>query len=151
MGVIKKVVYGAASLSVLIIYSLSVRSEQSKVDSTVSRSKNTHLASNNISSTDSPRYGTLKNGNYTGNVVDAYYGNVQVAAVISGGKLTDIEFLQTPNGEQESIFINQQAKPRLKQEAIKSQSPNVNTISGATFTTQAFKESLTSALSQANV
>lgn len=151
MSVIKKVVFGVATFGVLIIYSLSVRFQQSKVGSIISQSRNTNLTSDNISNTNSSRNDAFKDGNYTGNVVDAYYGNVQVAVVISSGRLTDIKFLQTPDSEQESIFINQQAKPQLKQEAIQSQSPNVNTISGATFTTQAFNKSLTNALSQAHV
>lgn len=151
MDVIKKVAYGAVTLSMFIIYSLIVRFQQPKTDSTVSHSKDTNMVSHNISNTDSSGTETLKDGNYTGSIIDAYYGSVQVAVVVSGGRLAEINFLQTPDGEQESVFINQQARPQLKQEAIQSQSPNVNTISGATFTTQAFKKSLTNAISQARV
>lgn len=90
-----------------------------------------------------------KNGTYTGSVADAFYGNIQVQAVISGGKITDVIFLQYPNDRSTSVYINSQAMPYLKQEAIAAQSANVAGVSGASATSQAFIESLGSALQQA--
>lgn len=90
-----------------------------------------------------------KDGKYTGSVADAYYGFIQVLAVISGGKLTDVQFLQAPNDNPNSSYINSQAKPYLKQEAVQAQSANVNIVSGATDTSQAFIQSLASALNNA--
>lgn len=90
-----------------------------------------------------------KDGSYTGSVANAFYGNVQVEAVISGGKLTDVQFLQYPNDNPNSQSINSQATPYLKQEAIQAQTGQVNIITGATLTSQAFIESLSSALTQA--
>ena len=92
---------------------------------------------------------SYKNGSYTGSVADAIYGNVEVQATISGGKLTDVTFLQYPSDRTTSVGINSQAMPYLKQEAIAAQSAQVNIISGATATSQAFAQSLTSALAQA--
>lgn len=93
--------------------------------------------------------GKYKNGTYTGSVADAFYGNIQVQAVISGGKITDVIFLQYPSDRRTSIEINSQAMPYLKQEAIAAQSAQVDGVSGATATSQAFIESLGSALQQA--
>lgn len=93
--------------------------------------------------------GRYKNGTYTGSVADAFYGNIQVQAVISGGRITDVIFLQYPNDRSTSIYINSQAMPYLKQEAIQAQSANVAGVSGASATSQAFIESLQSALNQA--
>lgn len=93
--------------------------------------------------------GQYKDGSYTGPVADAYYGNVQVQAIVQGGKLADVKFLDYPQTHQTSVYINQQAMPYLTQEAIQAQSANVNIVSGATFTSQAFIQSLASALSQA--
>lgn len=90
-----------------------------------------------------------KNGTYIGSVADAYYGNVQVRAIIAGGKITDVQFLAYPNDRQTSLSINTQAIPDLKNEAIVAQSANVDIVSGATATSQAFVQSLQSALSQA--
>ncbi len=93
--------------------------------------------------------GKYKNGTYTGSVADAFYGNVQVQVTISGGQITDVQFLQYPSDRQTSIAINSQAMPYLKQEAIQAQSAQVAGVSGATATSQAFIQSLGSALQQA--
>lgn len=93
--------------------------------------------------------GAFRDGTYTGVVADAYYGNVEVQAVIQNGVLADVVFLQHPNDRGTSIRINNAAMPLLKSEAIRAQSANVNTISGASETSRAFRESLQSALSQA--
>ena len=93
--------------------------------------------------------GMYNDGTYVGNSADAYYGNVQVKAVITNGKLSDIVFLDYPQDRGHSIQINNYALPILKQEAIQSQSANVNTVSGATDSSGAFMDSLASALAQA--
>ncbi len=93
--------------------------------------------------------GAYKNGSYMGSVADAYYGNVQVKAIISGGKITDVQFLDYPRDRGTSVRINSYAMPYLTQEAIQAQSANVNVVSGATATSGAFNESLASALAQA--
>lgn len=93
--------------------------------------------------------GRYKNGTYTGSVADAFYGNVQVQVTISGGNITDVQFLQYPSDRSTSIYINSQAMPLLKQEAIQAQSAQVSGVSGATATSGAFIQSLGSALSQA--
>lgn len=90
-----------------------------------------------------------RDGSYTGSTADAYYGYVQVKAVIAGGKITDVQFLQYPNDRANSIRINSQAMPYLTQEAIQAQSAQVDIISGATDTSQAFIQSLSSALAHA--
>lgn len=93
--------------------------------------------------------GLYVDGSYTGSVADAYYGNVQVQAIISGGKISDVQFLQYPNTHSTSVYINSQAIPYLKQEAIQAQSANVDIVSGATDTSMAFQQSLAAALAQA--
>ena len=90
-----------------------------------------------------------KNGSYTGSQADALYGTVQVKAVIQNGRLTDVQFLSQPTDRRRSQSINSQATPILKQEAIQAQSANVQAVSGATLTSEAFVQSLQSALSQA--
>ena len=93
--------------------------------------------------------GQYKDGTYTGSVADAYYGNIQVRAVISGGKISDVIFLQYPNDRGTSVRINTQAMPYLKAEAIQIQGANVNIVSGATDTSRAFRQSMGSALALA--
>jgi uncharacterized protein with FMN-binding domain len=93
--------------------------------------------------------GQYKDGSYTSPVSDAYFGSLQIKATISGGKITDVAFLQYPNDNHNSVQINTQAMPYLKAEAIQAQSANVNIISGATQTSQAFQQALATVLSQA--
>lgn len=157
----KKYIIGAIVLGILVIYSLGIRHQQPTISPPTSLAANSNPSTttsgsgtppsttSSPSSTASQSTGNYKDGTYTGSVADAYYGSVQVKAIISGGKITDVEFLQYPNTHTTSVYINKQAMPYLQQEAIKSQSANVNTISGATYTSQAFVQSLGDALSQA--
>ncbi len=92
---------------------------------------------------------TYKDGTYTGDPADAYYGNVQVKATVAGGKVTEVQFLDYPHDRRTSQMINMMATPLLRSEAIQTQTAQVDIISGATQTSQAFIASLGSALSQA--
>jgi uncharacterized protein with FMN-binding domain len=95
--------------------------------------------------------GRYKDGTYTGSAADAFYGNVQVQTTVKSGKIVDVNFLSYPNDRGNSIRINNVAMPLLKQEAIQNQNANVDVVSGATATSQAFVQSLSSALSQASI
>jgi uncharacterized protein with FMN-binding domain len=90
-----------------------------------------------------------KNGIFTGSVQDASYGNVQVQVIINGGKITDVNILQYPNDNRTSQYINSQAMPMLKQEALSAQNANISGVSGASFSSPAFAQSLQDALAQA--
>jgi uncharacterized protein with FMN-binding domain len=95
--------------------------------------------------------GQYADGSYTGNAIDAYYGIVQVKAVIQNGRLADVQFLQYPNDRSTSVEISSQAMPLLTQEAIQAQSAKVDGVSGATQTSLAFAQSLGSALVKAKI
>lgn len=115
-------------------------------------SSNTPASNNNISKSTpvpKPPSSQYKDGQYTGDSADAYYGNIQVRVTISGGKITDVVFLDYPQDRNTSIEINSQAMPYLKQEAIAAQSANVDIVSGATDSSRAFIQSLQSALTKA--
>jgi uncharacterized protein with FMN-binding domain len=92
---------------------------------------------------------TYKDGTYIGSVADAQWGNVQIQVVIQQGKLTNVSFLQYPDDRNRSVMINNYADPQLISEAIQAQSANVDTVTGATDSSDAFIQSLTDALSQA--
>jgi len=93
--------------------------------------------------------GAFKDGSYTSPVVDAFYGSIQLQAIISGGKLTDITFLQFPNSPGHTTEVSSESLPVLKSQAIAKQSASVDTISGATQTSDGFKQALTAALAMA--
>ena len=94
----------------------------------------------------SPSY---RDGKYTGTSADAYYGKVQVGVVVKDNKLTEVSFLTYPDQQMNSVRLNQDAIPRLSQEAIMVQSANVDYVTGASLTSAAYIESLSAALEQA--
>jgi uncharacterized protein with FMN-binding domain len=93
--------------------------------------------------------GQYKDGIYTGSSANAFYGNVQVKVTVAGGKIADVAFLSYPNDRRQSQEINSYAMPQLKQEALAAQSAQVDGVSGATDTSDAFVQSLSSALASA--
>jgi uncharacterized protein with FMN-binding domain len=88
-------------------------------------------------------------GTFTGPVTDAYWGPMQIQAVIQNGQLVNIGVIQWPNDRRTSVRINQEAIPLLRDEVVQAQSANVDIISGATLTSQAFIQSIAGALRQA--
>jgi uncharacterized protein with FMN-binding domain len=93
--------------------------------------------------------GMYKDGTYTGGVADAFYGQVQVQAIIQGGQIRDVQVLNFPQDRRTSQRINSVALPYLRSEVIQAQSANIDLISGATLTSQAYIASLQSALDAA--
>ena len=153
----KKIVIGLAVLGIYGIYSLGIRHQHPILSkpSSLATTSGSGKTSGGATTANTPAQaathtaGKFKDGTYTGSVADAFYGNVQVSVSVSNGRITDVKFLQYPNSHSTSVFINQQAMPYLKQETLKAQSSNVQLISGATFTSEAFVQSLQSALSKA--
>jgi uncharacterized protein with FMN-binding domain len=93
--------------------------------------------------------GAYRDGSYTGIQADAHWGTVQVQAVIANGQIGDVQFTDYPNHRSRSVEINRRAMPILMREAIQSQQADVDIVSGATDTSEAFIQSLDSALRQA--
>lgn len=89
-----------------------------------------------------------RSGAFTGKAVDTRYGTVQVRAVLSGGRLTDVVVLQQTQGGRSSS-IDAYALPVLKSEALKKQSAAIDVVSGATYTSGGYAQSLQAALDAA--
>ncbi|RMI90461.1 FMN-binding protein [Streptomyces sp. ZS0098] len=83
-----------------------------------------------------------------GEAAQTQYGPVQVRITVSGGKITKAEAVQAPKGGQ-SDQITSNAVPKLNQAAVQAQSADVDAVSGATYTSAGYKESLQSALDKA--
>jgi uncharacterized protein with FMN-binding domain len=95
--------------------------------------------------------GIYHDGEYQGDSVRAgRWGNVQVTAIIENGNITDFKINDYPHSRSMSQRINQVALPYLMQETITAQSTTVDMISGATLTSEAFIQSLQSALDDAS-
>lgn len=152
----KKITLAGLVIVTFVAYSFSQRNDSSvfvakPASPATAASSSTTASTTAVPTASSPAATTAayKDGSYTGSAADAIYGYIQVKATIQGGKLTDVVFVQYPNDRQNSIYINSQAMPMLKQQAIQVQSSQVDGVSGATDTTQAFIQSLGDALQQA--
>ena len=88
-------------------------------------------------------------GTYTGSTVSNRYGDVQVQVTISGGQLVDVTALQLPDGDRHSASISSQVEPWLREAALTAQSAQIDLVSGATYTSRSYAESLQSALDAA--
>ena len=79
------------------------------------------------------------------------YGDVQVRVVVQGSHIVDVQALQLPSDRPRSAEISRQAEPYLRQETLQAQSANIDVVSGATFTSYSYAQSLQSALDQAGM
>lgn len=82
----------------------------------------------------------------TGSAVDTRYGTVQVKVTFSGTTITAVDTVQAPSENGRDVEINQQALPMLEQEVLASQSANIDTVSGATYTSEGYIQSVQSAI-----
>lgn len=87
-------------------------------------------------------------GRFTGAPEQTPYGTVQVQAVLSSGRLTDVAVIQRTSGGR-SDAIDAYALPILKSEVLKKQSADVDVVSGATYTSSGYATSLQAALDRA--
>ncbi len=90
-----------------------------------------------------------RDGTYKGKTVVTWFGNIQVQVIVVDGKVTDVELVEFPTGNRTTEYINDLAIPPLQSEAIRTQIAELDAISGATYTSQAFEDSLADALEQA--
>ncbi|HEX6871634.1 MAG TPA: FMN-binding protein [Micromonosporaceae bacterium] len=91
---------------------------------------------------------TLRSGTFAGAAVTHKYGTLQVIITVSGGRITAIKETYKTS-LRVSAQINADALPKLRQEALAAQSANIATVSGATYTSDAYRSSLRSALTKA--
>ncbi|MEU6342598.1 FMN-binding protein [Streptomyces sp. NPDC046977] len=87
----------------------------------------------------------------TGDVAQTSYGPVQVSITVAGGRITAASAVQAPSGTPMSEQLTASAIPRLNQAAVTAQSAAIDTVSGASFTSQGYQQSLQSALDKAGV
>lgn len=86
-----------------------------------------------------------------GPVVDTRYGPVQVEITVANGQLTDVTALQLPSDDRRSASISSRAEPMLRSEALAAQSASIDGVSGATYTSGGYAQSLQAALDAAGM
>ncbi|GAA2732644.1 hypothetical protein GCM10009867_08970 [Pedococcus aerophilus] len=76
---------------------------------------------------------------------------MQVQITVADGKITASQVLQVPWNDHRDQEINSYAVPILNQEAVSSQSASIDMVSGATYTSDGYIQSLQSAIDQAHL
>jgi uncharacterized protein with FMN-binding domain len=79
------------------------------------------------------------------------YGPVQVRITLTGSRITGATAVQSPDGTARSRDISSTAIAKLNQETLAAQNTDIDTVSGATYTSAGYKQSLQSALDRAGV
>lgn len=160
---------GIASLSILVLgWQLGVQPATLAAGTTVSSTPTTPATSTETTTTadtDSASESDSDSGtsasittesdisavSYTGATVEHEYGSVTVTITVADRALADATAeLSTTHGDK-SERINTRAVPLLREEALQAQSAEISMISGATYTSEAYLESLQSALDQAGL
>jgi uncharacterized protein with FMN-binding domain len=95
--------------------------------------------------------GTSSGKTYTGSVAATRWGNVQVTITVADGKITDVAVPVYPNENGRDQEINAYALPVLRQETLDAQSADIDSVSGATVTSDGYKESLQAAVDAAHL
>ena len=85
----------------------------------------------------------------TGAVENTQYGPMQVEVTLAGKRITSVKVLQQTNDGSESQQIDAMAIPQLKSETLTAQSARIDAVSGASYTSDGYKQSLQSALDKA--
>jgi uncharacterized protein with FMN-binding domain len=108
--------------------------------------KTTAPASTPPPTTQAPAPPPKPSGTFTGQAVDTNYGPVQVQITVSDGKIT-----QANGNDMGGSSIGEGAIPQLNQEAVDAQSANIQGVSGATYTSQGYIQSLQEAIDSAHL
>lgn len=86
-----------------------------------------------------------------GGVAHTEYGDVQVRITVVGRRITDVTALHLTDSSRHSVRISAQAAPVLRSEALDKQSAQIDMVSGATYTSDAYQQSLQSAIDAAHL
>lgn len=87
----------------------------------------------------------------TGDTVQTRWGPVQVRVTLKNGKITDVTAVSYPSDNPRDQEINSYALPQLRREALAAQSARIDSVSGATYTSDGYQQSLQSALDSAGL
>ena len=92
---------------------------------------------------------TTTTDGFDGTLVQTKYGPIQIRIIKSGAKITDVVAVVYPSGVPVTDQINSGALPKLRESALATQSAKIDTVSGATATSDGYRESLQAAIDAA--
>jgi len=153
----KKIIYGAFATLAGLVLLFSYRTSVGEALPTGQSTNTTGTTSTGTSSTGTTSTGTdssgtasgLTDGTFTGAAASTRYGAVAVRITVSGGMITKVDVPQYPSSNGRDRQINQQAIPILVSETVSAQSSSIDMVSGATYTSDGYLQSLQSAIDQA--
>jgi uncharacterized protein with FMN-binding domain len=141
----------AATVSVVVLlFSYRTSTDQTPVAAGRPLGTGTQPTRTTSPATPSTPGSTGGSGTFTGNAADTRYGPVQVQITVAGGKITDAQAVQYPQESGRDVRINSSAVPELNQETLQAQSAQIDTVSGATYTSEGYQQSLQSAIDAAH-
>ncbi|WP_072802592.1 FMN-binding protein [Rhodococcoides yunnanense] len=88
---------------------------------------------------------------FTGTAASTRYGPVQVQITVASGAITDASAVDYPTSNGRDQQINARAVPTLESETVAAQDASIDMVSGATYTSEGYVQSLQSAIDQANL
>lgn len=88
----------------------------------------------------------VSNPTATGEAVQSQYSTIQLRVTRKGGKIVKIDVVRDDTGDGRSASINAHAEPILMQQALAAQSSHIDGVSGASYTSDSYRQSLQSAL-----
>ncbi|MFF3000765.1 FMN-binding protein [Streptomyces sp. NPDC057950] len=145
----RRAVTVTTGISAVVVALLALKPHQPPALDGISRAPSASSGPRTTPSGAPPAGASTGTGTFTGDSIDTPYGTVQVAATLAKGKLTAVKVLKAPDQNGRDQQIADYALPRLTQEALGAQSAHIDAVSGASYTSQGYVQSLQSALDQA--
>lgn len=151
----RRFIFVTAATILGLVLLLTYRSGSTRLAAVGPVSSSNSGSSSNSATGPAPNKSTTGTSTGTHNVdgpsIDTPFGAVQVRISVSGHKIVNIVTLQLPSDRQYSQQVSAYSGPMLIQEAMAAQSPSINAISGATYTSDGFAQSLQGAMQQAGL
>jgi uncharacterized protein with FMN-binding domain len=96
--------------------------------------------------TGTKRAGTETTRSAVGSDVQYQYGDIELKVTMTGAKVTDVSVVKEDITDPHSQQIDEYAVPELRSQALSAQSAQLDGVSGASYTSAAYEQSLQSAL-----
>lgn len=142
---------GGAGASNTVAMQQNTTTGQSEAGSTQTTTSGSGTGSGSTPAASASTSGSAKSATYTGTSVDTRWGPVQVRITVAKGKVTSSEAIVYPSENSRDQEINSVAIPTLNSEAMGTTTSSIDMVSGATYTSTGYIQSLQSALDQAHI
>lgn len=140
-----------AVTSTTSVYSTGVLADPATSGSSTAPAAGDGTASGSAGSTDGAADGSAASTTVTGDTVQTRWGPVQVQVGVAGSRITGVSVLQYPDDNPQDVRINDYALPILVDATMTAQGADIDMVSGATYTSVGYHQSLQSALDRAGL